>query len=209
MTFKNLFTDSTAVSFEMQNLATALYEAKAVKQWLTDSNVLCTAESIKGACTGDFNPIVSNYIEVEKKKLTDATKKSGLSVLFEAGNDAIKKNAENLRSILIATRPKTSYFSQNYWKYLDFETMEVASEYNEAYFVEKNSIKIDSEQAKHIENLIDALNFFDIAPPIIGKLFRYDMNSRKYSVKPEFFDSNNILNFVSQSEINQTISRRV
>lgn len=205
----SIFTDQNAVSFEMQNLSTALNEAKAVKQWLIDSNVLCTPESIKGACTGDFNPIVSNYIKVEKKKLTDATKKSGLSVLFEAGNDAIKKNAENLRSILIATRPKTSYFSQNYWKYLDFETMEVASEYNEAYFVEKNSIKIDSEQAKHIENLIDALNFFDIAPPIIGKLFRYDMNSRKYSVKPEFFDSNNILNFVSQSEINQTISRRV
>ncbi len=208
----SIYQNLDAAKFELNQLEITLTEAKAVKNYLIEKDVLCTPEAIKAACSRNFDSVIEHFIQSEKAKLTAFEKQFGVIALLTGNTEErLKESADKLRADLMAGMPKISYLSMYYFDMIDFDTLEISPEYNKKYFEQKNSIQVAPEAAKHQKNLVDALNYFATVSDLdLNVLFRRLVNvkgfEREYSANLEFFDFNKeIRNFVENKiqEVNR------
>lgn len=200
-----IYTNENAVNFETANLQTTLTEVIAVKEHLISKNVLCSPETIKAACSRNFDLIIEDYIQIEKAKLTAFEKSFGVIALLTGKSDAkLAEHSEAFRAELVAELPKLSYLSMHYLEMINFDTLEIIPSYDKKYFEQKNSINVAPDAAKHQAQLVEALNYFAQDSDLdLGLLFTRLVNvksfEREYSVNFDYFDFNkSIRNFVEQ-----------
>ena len=191
-----LYTNEQAAAYEMAAVETALQDAKAVKNYLTDKGALCTPQTIEQACRKTFDTIVDNFLDIEKRKLAEFEEKFGILALISGNSEGrLQAAAEKLRSDLLAGLPTFDYFSPNYWQCIDFESMSIKPEFNMQYFEHKNSIVVPTEAAKHQSNLFNALTYFMEKRPnwslevIVNRLVkRKELFGRDIEMSLEAFD---------------------
>lgn len=203
-TTKTIFVNNEAVEFEMNELAKTLQEAKRVKQYLIDSELLTTPETILQACNRQFNTIVGLSKEPELKAMQDFNNKVGSNdILNEMTLQRINEKAEKLNQKLLAGLPAMGQWAKHYLQYINCESMSIVDGVREI-FTEKHSINVDIETAKQHENLINAFNyFFQLHPDnsirvILERLYKIDEYKRTCELKLDYFDPQKIVqNWIS------------
>jgi hypothetical protein len=201
---KTLFINDEAVNYEMRCLNSTINEARLVKQYLGDRDLLVTPATIIQACNRQFNTIIELSKAPELKEMMDFEAKVGRNeILSEMTMQRINAKANELNAKLLAGLPQMGQFAKHYLKYINFETMEVLPGVK-AEFIEKHSIKADAEIVEKHEQLVNSLNYFFTLFPdqdtrhIFERLVRLDVPNRKASLKLDIHDPQKlVLDFVS------------
>ena len=211
-----IYTNNEAVSYEMALLERVLAQTIEVKNYLETEGVECSALTIEQACRGKFDKIKQNYIDAETDKLNAFEQQFGvLSLVSDNAAIKLQSKAEQLADNLFAGMPKLEYLSRYVIDYIDFETMQVQTEYNKKFFETKHSVFVDADTAKHQKNLVNALNYFmsenrELFPnTILQRLAHFNTTERMYSPKFDLFDAKNVRGWVDAIVNEQDWSKRL
>jgi hypothetical protein len=199
-----LFTNEDAVNYEMTELNKVINEVKAVKEYLISSEVLVSDLTIEQACNKSFDAIIEDFKSKEVEKLSAFEKQFGTMAAITGNSEArLNEEAEKLRAKLLSGLPPIHYQSYHYWEYIDFDTMEVKQGIDKKFFIDKHSIKVDAETAKHHQNAVEALKFFlDKFPDyntevVLGLMLKRNYFERTVELNLDAYDYNKqIRNFV-------------
>ena len=195
---KTIFVNNGAIAYELAALNTTLIEAKKVKKYLEDSDVLVTPETILQACRNQFNSIVAASKEPELQAMQAFNDKVGSNeILNEMTLQRINEKGEKLNQKLLAGLPKMGINAKHYLQFISMGTMEIVPGVREV-LTEKHSLKADAEMVTHHESIVNGLNYFLEKYPnqpikvILERLYRVDEFNRKAELKLDNYDPQNI-----------------
>ena len=198
-TTKTLFVNMAAVEWELNEIQKTLQDVKRVKQYLIDSDVLVTPETILQGCRGQFHAIIALSKEPELKAMQDFNSKVGSNeILNEMTMQRINEKGEKLNQKLLSGLPAMGQWAKHYLQYINCESMSIVDGVREI-FTEKHSIKADIETVTHLENLVNSINyFFQLYPThsikvILERLYRIDEFKRTCEMKLDYFDPEKIV----------------